>query len=420
MVARIKQSQSLSNAVNYNEQKVHQEKAQCIAAVNYAKDVEQLNFYQKLHRLKHQACLNERVKTNSVHISLNFDATDKLNKEKLEEIANSYMEKIGFGNQPYLVYEHTDAGHQHIHIVTTNIEEDGHRIDMHNIGRNQSEEARKQIELEYKLVQAQSKKQQQSEELRPVNAQRVMYRKSETKRAITNVLDEVLPHYKYTSLPELNAVLKLYNVLADRGPEASKMYQSKGLVYRVLDEQGNKVGTPIKASAFYNKPTLPSLEQKFKENQALRQQFKSRVKTKIDWTILVGAKSLAGFVDKLRTERIDVLVRQNAEGKIYGMTYVDHANQTVFNSSDIGKEYTAKSILERIEANEQKHTVELSQNREITFDIKVGKGVADEIKKFVKDTWVDLTRSIDQEAYVPKELMQKKKKKKKRSTGMRL
>jgi hypothetical protein len=420
MVARIKQSQSLSNAVNYNEQKVHQEKAQCIAAVNYAKDVEQLNFYQKLHRLKHQACLNERVKTNSVHISLNFDATDKLNKEKLEEIANSYMEKIGFGNQPYLVYEHTDAGHQHIHIVTTNIEEDGHRIDMHNIGRNQSEEARKQIELEYKLVQAQGKKQQQSEELRPVYAQKVMYGKSETKRAITNVLDAVLPNYKYTSLPELNAVLKLYNVLADRGPEASKMYQSKGLVYRVLDEQGYKVGTPIKASAFYNKPTLPSLEQKFKENEVLRQQFKSRLKTKIDWTILVCQRSLASFVDKLRTERIDVLVRQNAEGKIYGMTYVDHANQTVFNGSDIGKEYTAKSILARIEANEQKHTVKLSPNREITFDIKVAKGVADEIKKSVNDTWVDLTRSVHLEAYVPKELMQKKKKKKKQSTGMRM
>jgi hypothetical protein len=418
MVARIKQGQSLSNAVNYNEQKVHQDQAQCIAAVNYAKDVGQLNFYQKLHRLEHQACLNERVKTNSVHISLNFDAADKLDKEKLQEIANSYMEKIGFGKQPYLVYEHLDAGHQHIHIVTTNIEEDGHRIDMHNIGRNRSEEARKQIELEYKLVQAQSKKQRQSEELRPVYARRVMYGKSETKRAITNVLDEVLPHYKYTSLPELNAVLKLYNVVADRGPEASKMYQSKGLVYRVLDDQGNKVGTPIKASAFYNKPTLPSLEQKFKENEALRQQFKSRLKTKIDWTILVGQRSLASFVDKLRTESIDVLVRQSAEGKIYGMTYVDHANKTVFNGSDIGKEYSAKGILDRIEANEQKHTVKLSQNREITFDIKAAKGAADEIKKSINDTWVDLTRSIKQEAYVPWQF--KKRKKKKQSRGMRM
>src|SRR5215210_7116264 len=140
MVARIKKTQSLSNAVNYNEKKVLQDKAECIMAVNYAKDPELLNFYQKHHRLEHQAALNERVKANSVHISLNFDSADKLDKEKLGLIADSYMQQIGFGNQPYLVYQHFDAGHQHIHIVSTNIASDGGRIEMNNIGRNQSEQ----------------------------------------------------------------------------------------------------------------------------------------------------------------------------------------------------------------------------------------------------------------------------------------
>jgi hypothetical protein len=266
-------------------------------------------------------------------------------------------------------------------------------------------------------VQAQSKKQQQSRELRAVNAQKVIYGKSETKRAITNVLDTVLPHYKYTSLAELNAVLRLYNVLADRGAEASKMYQSKGLVYRAIDEQGNKIGTPIKASAFYNKPTLPFLEHKFKENEVLRQQFKSKLKTKIDWTLL-GQRSIASFVDKLRAENVDVLVRQNAEGKIYGMTYVDYTNKTVFNGSDIGKEYSAKGIMDRLEASEPRQTFSIAENREITGEIKEVKAVADEIKKSVSDTWVDLTRTIKQEAYAPWQF--KKKKKKKQSRGMRM
>ena len=53
---------------------------------------------------------------------------DKLSKEKLKEIANEYMQKIGFGEQPYLLYQHHDAGHPHIHIVTTNIKADGKRI----------------------------------------------------------------------------------------------------------------------------------------------------------------------------------------------------------------------------------------------------------------------------------------------------
>jgi Relaxase/Mobilisation nuclease domain len=106
MVARIKKTHSLSNAVNYNEKKVKQHKAECINAANYSKDPEQLNFYQKLHRLEQQAALNERVISNSVHISLNFDAADKLDKEKLNQIADSYMQQIGFGKQPYLVYQH--------------------------------------------------------------------------------------------------------------------------------------------------------------------------------------------------------------------------------------------------------------------------------------------------------------------------
>ena len=101
MVAIIKKSHSLSTTLNYNEQKLQQKEAVCILAANYAKDLELLNFYQKLHRLQHQAALNERVKANSVHITLNFHENDKLNTEQLQEISSEYMEKIGFGEQPY-------------------------------------------------------------------------------------------------------------------------------------------------------------------------------------------------------------------------------------------------------------------------------------------------------------------------------
>ncbi len=76
MVARIKRTQSLSRSLNYNEKKVQSGVAECIQAVNYPKDLEGLNFYDKLHRLEHQAELNERVKANNVHISLNFHESD--------------------------------------------------------------------------------------------------------------------------------------------------------------------------------------------------------------------------------------------------------------------------------------------------------------------------------------------------------
>lgn len=73
MVARIIKGSSLSNTLNYNEHKVQQGVSECIHSANYAKDTEKLNFFDKLRRLEHQAALNENVKANSVHISLNFD-----------------------------------------------------------------------------------------------------------------------------------------------------------------------------------------------------------------------------------------------------------------------------------------------------------------------------------------------------------
>lgn len=169
-----------------------------MSAVNYLKDLERLNFYDKLHRLVHQAELNERVKANSVHISLNFHEDDKLNIEKLQAIAAAYMKGIGFEKQPYLVYQHYDAGHRHIHIVSTNIQRDGSKIEMNNIGRNQSEQARKTIEVQFGITPAEGRKQKQENQLK-ISAQKVQYGKTQTKRAITNVLDEVIHNYKYTS-----------------------------------------------------------------------------------------------------------------------------------------------------------------------------------------------------------------------------
>ncbi len=118
-----------------------------------------------------------------------------------------------------------------------------------NIGRNQSEKARKEIEISFDLVKAESMKRKQYE-LKSAYIKCVQYGKFDSRRAITNVLDAVLNTYKYTFLPELNAVLKQYNVLADRGSESSRVYLHQGLLYRILDEQGNNIGVPIKPAPF--------------------------------------------------------------------------------------------------------------------------------------------------------------------------
>jgi hypothetical protein len=341
MVAKIKSGKSLIGALNYNENKVKQGKAQLIDAVGYYKDLPDLTFYDKLLRLTDLAERNQRVQTNTVHISLNFPNGEALPTETLQAIVKDYMAGIGFENQPYLVYRHSDAGHPHVHIVTTNIKRDGNRVSLHYLGQNQSEKARKAIELKYNLIKADEQPKQKPNLKADVYA--AEYGKAETKRTITNILGFTIGAYKFTSIPELNAVLRQYHIQADRGAKDSRMYAREGLVYWILNAQGNKTGVPIKASSLYGKPTLKTLEDKFKLNEQLRKPYKAGLIKTIDG-VLTRPQTEHGFQKALREKGIQVILRQNDEGRIYGVTFIDLQNKAVFNGSDLGKAYSANLL----------------------------------------------------------------------------
>ena len=252
MVAKVNSGKNILGLLNYNENKVKEGVAECIHENLFNCNVNRLSFYDKLKTFQSFITRNHRTTTKAVHISLNFDPSEKLNKDTLNAIATQYMDKIGFGNQPYLVYQHFDAAHPHIHIVTTNIQRDGKRIILYNIGRNQSEKARKEIEKDFGLVKADGRKKTESEVINSVDVKRAVYGKLETKRTISNAVRFVTRNYKYTSIPELNAVLKQFNVMADLGKEGSQMNLKKGLLYRLINDKGKKVGVGIKASAIYD------------------------------------------------------------------------------------------------------------------------------------------------------------------------
>lgn len=342
MVAKIKTGRSISGAINYNEHKVRLGKAELISAPGYLKDPVKLCFTDKLQRLTDLTNRNERTLVNALHVSLNFAIGENLDKNILQQIADEYMDGLGFGKQPYLVYQHHDAGHPHLHIVTTNIKPDGKRISFHLLANRASESSRKQVELNYNLVKAEDQGKQQI--LINRSLEQVDYGKSELKRSITNVVNEVVKAYKFTSIPELNAVLNQYNITADRGSKDSRMYEKNGLVYWVLDEKGNKIGVPIKASSIYGKPTLKALEDRFRLNEVLRKPLKEQVKSKVDNTLGTPVSKTA-FQKKLKEDGIQVIFRQNDEGKLYGITFVDHGSKSVFNGSDLGKNYSAAALV---------------------------------------------------------------------------
>ncbi|HEY1195539.1 relaxase/mobilization nuclease domain-containing protein [Flavobacterium sp.] len=407
MVAVIKTSSSIRGILNYNENKVEIGKAECISAVNYPLELEKLSFTSKLNRFLKLAELNTNTKRNTVHISLNFDPSENHSKEKLAEIADTYMEKLGFGRQPYLVYQHHDSGHPHCHIVTNNIQRDGKRIDLHLLGIRKSEPARKEIEEMFGLVKAEGRKQKEHFPLNPIDVGRVQYGKAESKKAINSVLNKVIFDYKYSSLPELNAVLNLYNVHADRGSEESRVFKNNGLLYKILDQNSKPIGVPIKASEFYSRPTLKFLEGKFKCNEAEKELSKKHVKNAIKLAFfrenIVSPEKLSKV---LEGGSIHVILRKSREGQLYGITYIDHKTRSVFNGSSLGKEFSAKGIQEScamnilaLERKYQKSNSTVSENIQNL-----------ELRKHVKENLADILLRVEKvNDYISKQFKQKKK-----------
>jgi hypothetical protein len=408
MVAVIKTSRSINSILNYNENKVKEGVAECISAVNYPLALEKLSFTQKLNRFVKISLLNENTKRNSVHISLNFDPSEKHSKEKLIEIADTYMEKIGFGKQPYLVYQHHDAGHPHLHLVTNNIQRDGKRIDLHLIGVKKSEPARKEIEELFGLVKAEGRKQKEQFSINPINIHRVQYGKAESRKAINSVLNQVLFDYKYSSLPELNALLNLYNVHADRGSEESRVFKNNGLLYKILDQNSRPIGVPIKASEFYSRPTLKFLEEKFKVNETKKQYCKSHLRNSLREAFFdERITSVERLSERLKNEAIHTVLRKNSEGKLYGITFIDFKTQSVVNGSSLGKEFSAKGIQESCAMN----IVALERKNHNSISTNSGSFQYLELKNYVKENLADiLLRGEKVNDYVSKQFKQKKKK----------
>ncbi|MEP7232561.1 MAG: relaxase/mobilization nuclease domain-containing protein [Ginsengibacter sp.] len=424
MVAKITTPKSIEAALNYNEKKVQRGDAVCLHAANYLNDAKKMNFYQKLNGFERLNSLNERATTKTLHVSLNFSPTEKPADSKLIGIASMYMDKIGFGEQPFLIYKHEDAGHPHIHIVSTTITEDGRRINTHNIGRNQSEKARKEIEQLYGLVKAEEQLKSLLQKIKPVDVEKALYGKHETKRSIANIVTAVFYQYKFSSLPEFNAALKQFNVVADRGREEGRIFRNRGLVYRILDADGNKVGVPIKASSIGCKPILQNIETKYALNEKTKEPFKQRIKNVIDDCVAKHPGSMKELKADLQQKQIYTALRQNAEGRLYGITFVDDQTKVIFNGSELGKGYSAAALQSRLSLQIKENTIGPeekttgSSGRDLQQHITLQNPSGKDLKANIKnENMVDILLSTKEVfGNLPFQLLKKKKRKKNHDT----
>jgi len=280
---------------------------------------------------------NRNTEKPSLHISINPDPKDRVDDGCYIQMAIDYMDEMGYGKQPFIVFKHTDIERTHIHIVSTNVDETGKKInDVFEHKRSMA--VCRALENKYGLIAPEKGKELKDEMLfRPVDCN-----KGDIKCQIATVVRHLPKYYRYQNLGSYNALLSLFNITVQEvsGELNGKLRQ--GLVYFALDVNGKKAGHPFKASLFGKGAGQAALAKQFEKSKVTLQDpsVKSSLKEAIEIAVH-SSKYENDFKAQLSSQGINVVVRRNTDGRIYGMTFVDHTSKSVYNGSQLSKSLAA-------------------------------------------------------------------------------
>ena len=261
MVTKISSGSSLYGVLAYNQIKVDDQKASVIFTNRMIEPQDEI-YDMGICMRSFEPYLLANIKTEKpvLHISINPDPKDILSDEQLSSIAQEYMQKMGYGDQPFIVYKHEDIDRKHIHIVSLRVDETGKSI-KDSFEHRRSMAVCRELEQKYGLVPAAKKQHQDGLPLKPVR-----YDEGDVKHQIANVIRPVAQDYHFQSLKEYKALLSFYNINVEevRGEVKGRSY--RGLVYSALNDQGEKVGNPFKSSLFGKSVGIEALEKRIEKS----------------------------------------------------------------------------------------------------------------------------------------------------------
>ena len=342
MVAKISVGKSLYGALAYNGEKINEAKGRLLTTNRIYNDGTGTVDIRKAME-GFLACMPEhtRVEKPVLHISLNPHPDDVLTDTELQDIAREYLEKLGYGNQPYLVVKHEDIDRHHLHIVTINVDEKGRRLNQDFLFRR-SDRIRRELEQKYGLHPAERKNLRLENPLRKVDASA-----GDVKRQVGNTVKALSGQYRFQTMGEYRALLSLYNMTVEEARGNVRGREYNGLVYSVTDDSGNKVGNPFKSSLFGKSVGYDAVQRKFARSKTEIKDRKLADMTKRTvLSVLQGTYDKERFIATLKEKGIDTVLRYTEEGRIYGATFIDHRTGCVLNGSRMGRELSANALQE--------------------------------------------------------------------------
>lgn len=336
MIAKISSTENLGGALGYNFKKVEKGEASVLLAAELYQNKEgrytMEEVFADMKALIPKKC---RTKKTVFHCSLNPHPDEKLSDETLTQIAKEYMEALGYGNQPYIVFKHSDIAREHIHIVSLRVDGEGKKIN-DRFEKRKSKQITDTLERKYNLIPSSKVSEKAVTETPKVDTI-----KGNIKEQVANVVRMVLKHYKFCSLGELNAILSKYNLAVEEVKTEFRGKKYDGLVYVPTDDKSNKVSTPIHASDIGRGMGYTAVQNRIQKSKQAIKPLIPAIRHRILEVMCSSPQTEKALQQRLEEQGLRAVIRKNESGRIYGITFIDDKVGVVLNGSRLGKGYAA-------------------------------------------------------------------------------
>lgn len=336
MIAKISATENLGGALGYNFKKVEKGEANILLAAELYQSKEgRYTMEDVLADMEALIPKNCRTKKTVFHCSLNPHPDEKLSDETLSQIAKEYMEALGYGKQPYIVFKHNDIAREHIHIVSLRIDGEGKKIN-DKFEKRRSKKITDALERKYGFIPSSKIADKVMNETPKIDTTG-----GNIKKQVANVVRMVLKHYRFCSLGELNAILSKYNLAVEEVKTEFRGKKYDGLVYVPTDDKGNKASTPINASDISRGVGYTAVQNKVQKSKQAIKPLIPTIRRKVLEVMCTSPDTEEKLRQRLEEQGLRVTIRKNESGRIYGITFIDDKEGIALNGSRLGKGYAA-------------------------------------------------------------------------------
>lgn len=330
-------SRTIERPLEYNTEKVDRDVASILASFN-TDGPSQEEIESTFLRYERRS-----IRTMNLSFHMNIDpleGQDNLSDSEIAEFTRRMMEGLGYGEQPYVIYKHSDIDRTHYHVVSIRTRLDGRKI-------SDSFEARRchqllvdlSREFDYKVGNISGKRRASGiEKFDPpagdiIEQMKVIYDKS--------------LEYHFTSFEQFRVILRSYGVRLDARSEGSTHFLLHG-----LGENGkactNAVSGRMMESDLFER-YHERAEQSVGEMKVMSME-RNRIRRCVRGP-LADAVSQGHFLNMLAKCGISVSIERDPKTHtISDVNFVDHVTKTAFNISGMGPDLTLEMFREADES----------------------------------------------------------------------